>query len=219
MRIMMITVVSLLAIAALSTGVSAQEQEASQRQGTAPVEFCDNVLGDKEAPPPGGVIVGLDPGQVLFTLPPDLPGAPFPLDTQDYDDELDALANSGDAYYSAVKNNRADLLLSFAGDPGAPAEAVYMEDVLGNCSPLWDHVHLSFGGGIEDLDGLELWGPYSDGINPLTGWDANIYSVVGDPWGRSRWRARTFQRVVASERRVCPTPPRIASATPSCHEP
>lgn len=193
MRTTLITLVSLLTIVAMTGNALAQEQDASQRTGTVPVEFCDEA-GDKEANLPGGPLAS-DPLQILFTVPPDPAGPPFPIDSQDFGDgdEIDALANRGDAYYSSVKANNADLLVSLDTDPGAP-HAVYQEDTLGVGTPLWWQRHLYFeddGAGfpddIEDLDGLELWGPWSDETNPLSGWDANIYSLVGDPAGTSVW--------------------------------
>ncbi|MCG8408982.1 MAG: VWA domain-containing protein [Phycisphaerales bacterium] len=140
-----------------------------------PVEYSNDQ--DEEAVAGGGAHGVPDPEQVLFTLPPDAVGGPHPSDIVDYGrpEQVDALANGEDAYFSGVVNNTADLLVSFAGDPGG--NAVWFETPAGATGILWTQVDFSNPdppGNFEDTDGLELWGP-------LNGSDADFFSEVGDP--------------------------------------
>jgi hypothetical protein len=111
--------------------------------------------------------------------------------------EVDALANHGDALFWDVIANRAALLFSTGSTtlllPGDSRAAVY------NASPDYNQLGIHeksvlvepIGGGIDfwatppqidqagvnDLDGLEVWG----GLADPTPNDADMYSLLGDP--------------------------------------
>ncbi|NCS13136.1 MAG: PEP-CTERM sorting domain-containing protein [Microcystis aeruginosa G13-09] len=111
--------------------------------------------------------------------------------------EVDALANHGDALFWDVIANQAALLFSTGSTtlllPGDSRAAVY------NASPDYNQLGIheksvlfeSIGGGIDfwakppeidqagvnDLDGLEVWG----GLADPTPNDADMYSLLGDP--------------------------------------
>jgi hypothetical protein len=147
------------------------------------VEFSNYL--DRQAVPGGGAINGLDPLQVLLTTPFDPIGPPNPKDDDALDfggtGEVDALANIRDLLFGRLIANKADLLVSFLGDPNynnpptnIPKVAVYIEYAAGN-NPLWTQVSLNNPNTpppqLEDLDGLQLWG--------FEGY-ANMYSLQGD---------------------------------------
>jgi hypothetical protein len=134
-------------------------------------EYSDNL--DKNADNAG------DPLQVLWW-----DGAGNVADTFDYGDtgEVDALANLGDAYFNAVINNTVPLLFSVddpddAGPLGASAPYIYSEDT-GGAFGVWATPAQINSNGVNDVDGLEIWGP------PTTD-DANRYSLDGEPGGAS----------------------------------
>lgn len=88
--------------------------------------------------------------------------------------EVDALANSGDAYFQDVLNNTAALLFSVQADaPGVPIQA---ENEAGVITTWATAAEVNSGSALDDLDGLEVWGP--DGFS-----DATQYSIFGDPGG------------------------------------
>ncbi len=122
------------------------------------------------------------------------PGDPWPFDTQDFggNGEVDALANAHDAFFWSVIANRVDLIVSFETDPanppgiatyyetpGPPPPVVrapqYLQRDLSNQPAILPNMS-----DIDDVDGIEYWGPYHDGVAPLSGWDANMYSLAGD---------------------------------------
>ncbi len=166
-----------------------------------PIEFStfyvdDLTARDRNANPAGGV-QDADPGQVIFTSSGDIPGPPKPKDSDfDYDPanetgtaglQLDALANSGDAYFWMVKHNTAKLLVSFKGDEGE-TWAVWYETPAGVHGKMWSHNDLSnlpptkaADPNFEDLDALETYGP---GDND----DADNASYEGDPGDYSIYR-------------------------------
>lgn len=89
-------------------------------------------------------------------------------------DDVDALANIGDAFFFDVLNNTAALLVSVAGDaPGVPIQA---ENDLGTITTWATKLQVNANGSVNDLDGLEVWG--SDGFS-----DTTHYSLFGDPGG------------------------------------
>jgi hypothetical protein len=146
-----------------------------------PVEFTDYL--DDSASNPGGAIIGPDPLQVLFTQPPDAPGAPYPSNTFDYGDyyEVDALANRGDyltLQLACIDSTRfATLLLSFAGDPGGVAVWYETPRAPAIRGPLWTKTALcSPPTNFDDLDALEVWGPSAAD-------DADRYSMQTDAVG------------------------------------
>ncbi|MFH1373179.1 MAG: hypothetical protein ABII79_05225 [bacterium] len=142
------------------------------------------------APTVGGALGPADPGQVLNSTVNDNVGPPNPKDSRmggvvhDYENEVDALANSGDAYFWHVVRNTADLLVSFEYDPVDPAtarqRAVFRETPAGLRQRMWFQIQLSNvppsppgDPNFFDLDALETYGPTS-------GDDANMASFNGD---------------------------------------
>jgi hypothetical protein len=134
-----------------------------------------------------------DAQQNLFTQPPDAPGGPYPTNTFDFGDsgQVDACANRGDACFFDLIGNRADLRVSFQGDPGSggvppPHWAVYYETPAGARGPKWrwqdlDADFITLHDPDQELDGLEVWGPFTSD-------DANCYSEQGDPNNFSVWQ-------------------------------
>jgi len=164
----------------ISNGAWAQEQQVVAK-GYHPVEFSDT-LDDAATP---GSLNGPSPGQVLFTVKPDAIGPPHPSNSNIfYEEEVDALANIGDAYFWMIKNNTTNLLVSFNGDPGGGADpnCVWYETPGGATGLLWTHNTLSnvppTDPNFDDLDALETYGP---GMAD----DANRASFMGDPGGFS----------------------------------
>jgi len=168
----------------LALAASAFGQQGVQPQGNVaaggvvPVEYSNNL--DEMAVPGGGAHGVLDPLQVLYTEPLDGPPADGrPMDIMDFlgpAGEIDALANNGDFLFFGVVFNVADLLVSVGGDPPLPGNAVHFEAPGGAFGLLWSQANLSNpdpAGDVEDVDGLELWGP-------VGGWDANMFSLSGD---------------------------------------
>ena len=108
------------------------------------------------------------------------------VDTYDYDgvddetgEQVDALANGMDTLFHSLIDNTSALLFSVTGDGN-----IYYETIIGT-GGMWasgaatgppyvamqDHInHI----GVEDVDGLEVWGPDDED-------NANRYSKVGDP--------------------------------------
>jgi hypothetical protein len=160
------------------------------------VEYSNDV--DEGALPGGGQGVG-DPGQVLLTEPPDDAANSLPVETTDFvpgiesgaepDAQVDALAQGFDFLYTEVQTGEADLVVSFDGDlvmlAGASAEvAAMLEANSGSTSVLYTQLDLDASdsvGGVEDVDGIELWGPVGSG-------DAFYYSLENDAQtGTSVW--------------------------------
>ncbi|WP_013325333.1 PEP-CTERM sorting domain-containing protein [Gloeothece verrucosa] len=90
------------------------------------------------------------------------------------DQEVDALANHADALFYAVIHNQAALLFSTEGDGRAP---ILSESITG-AGAIWATAAQIDANGVNDLDGLEVWGP--EGVP-----DSDRYSLVGDPNGIS----------------------------------
>jgi hypothetical protein len=175
----------ILAFAIGGVAMAGQGGPSSARyDGLYPVEYsCER---DRQAIPPGAG--PLDQLQVLFTRPVDLAGPQWPDNTFDYDnntfeqdgpEQVDALANMGDFLFHELLANRADLLISFRllgpSDAGAGPDAVYFETPVGGVGTKWTQIDLDADapGVMENLDGLEVWGPDLDD-------DAYMYSVEGD---------------------------------------
>ena len=153
----------------ISNGAWAQDEETDSPEKLLyhNVEYTDKP--DRQALPGGHGTP--DPGQVLLTVVTDLPGPPNPKDSRyDYDFEIDAVANVGDAYFWEVINNTADLLLSFDGDPGdeltgGDDTCVWWESTTGQRRRMWIQDSLSCPTAPDttdplftDLDGLETYG-------------------------------------------------------------
>jgi hypothetical protein len=125
----------------------------------------------------------LDPLQNLYTEPPENVGTQTPVNTYDFGTtgQVDALANPGDAMFSYLIADKANLLVSFQGDPGV--NAVWFETPApGVRGVQWTHAHLDAGGVVltptRELDALEVWGPV--GFD-----DAYFFSMQGAPGGFS----------------------------------
>lgn len=86
--------------------------------------------------------------------------------------QLDALANSGDALFDAVRQNKTNLLISLAGDFGW--KSIYAINPAGKIS-LWadNHTVKTQPPFAFDLDALEVWGPEQVS-------NANVFSLEGD---------------------------------------
>jgi hypothetical protein len=183
--------------------VWAQQQEAPtaeqvwEAKARINLEFSNYLDKQAQEGTGGWGLNGVDPLQVIYTEPKDAVGGPFPRNTLDFGDagEVDALANGGDAFFHDLIANNAVLLVSFEGDPSwlgavGPGDdppdgqiPVYYEDNGGTCWPKWDREHcVNDPNTVDDLDGMEVWGPFylfdDPGYDPD---DAEYYSVVGDP--------------------------------------
>ena len=109
-----------------------------------------------------------DPGQTLNWF-----GNGTTTDGFDYGirGQVDAMANSGDAFFGAVITNQATLVFSTSFD-----DKIYYETPTG-ANNIWatanqiDQPGPGIDLGVTDVDALELWG----------GTDANRFSVYGDP--------------------------------------
>jgi hypothetical protein len=160
------------------------------------VEYSNDV---DEGALPGGGQGAADPGQVLLTEPPDDLANSLPVETTDFvpgiesgaepDAQVDALAQGFDFLYTEVQTGEADLVVSFDGDlvmvAGAFAEvAAMLEANSGSTSVLYTQLDLDASdsvGVVEDVDGIELWGPVGSG-------DAFYYSLENDALtGTSVW--------------------------------
>ena len=107
-------------------------------------------------------------------------------DTFDYDDqglvndytegEVDALANGWDALYDEVTSDTAALLFSTTGDSNIYYEnaGAYQPPMTGGVWATQSQIDYH---GVDDVDGLEVWG------DDLPSDDATRYSLAGDPGG------------------------------------
>lgn len=148
-----------------------------------PYEYSNDL--DERAVVGGGAHDGLEPGMILYTEPRDPLGAPNPRNIRQLNTslEVDAIANLGDAYFPQLVRNQADLVLSFKlpnpppFDPNDPfSNATYYERWTGARGVKWTQANYSNpdpAGDLEDLDGLEIWGP----VNAS---DVNRYSLKND---------------------------------------
>lgn len=148
-----------------------------------PYEYTNDL--DEQAIAGGGAHDGLKPGMVLYTEPRDVVGPPYPKNIRQLNTllEVDAIANSGDAFFPQLVRNQADLVVSFRlpnpppFDPNDPfANATYYERWNGVRGVKWtqaDYSNPDPPGDLEDLDGLEIWGPYNAS-------DVDRYSVKDD---------------------------------------
>lgn len=84
-------------------------------------------------------------------------------------EEVNAMANIYDAYFHEVINNSAHLLFSTTGDRPAP---ILYETPAGGRG-IWATQPQINSRGVDDLDGLEVWGPEQIP-------DGNRYSLLGD---------------------------------------
>jgi hypothetical protein len=177
-------VVFTLCFGILAYGDQPQPQQTSKAAQPHTVEFSD--LVDRDTPP-GGDAINLPPNPefIIHAWPPDVLGNGWPLppaSSYDHggDNEVDACANGQDLYFKQVVADRADLLLSFFGDPivGPDNIAVWYEKWAGGGpppnGPRWKQVDLNAAvpDNIDDLDGLEIWGGETG--------DAHMFSLTGD---------------------------------------
>ena len=162
------------------------------------LEFSNLIDKEAEEGVPGWGISVPNPLQVIYTHPKDAVGGPFPRNTFDFGEEgeVDALANGLDAFFHDLIDsaNNAVLLVSFEYDPqwGGPIGPgddppdgpipVYAECNGGTHFPKWDDYHcVNDPNTVDDLDGMEVWGPYyNEDVMPNPD-DAEYFSVVGDP--------------------------------------
>jgi hypothetical protein len=159
--------------------------------GVEPVEYSNNFdeqgAVDAASNPTGGHGPA-DPGQTLYTEPPDGPTASDqnPSDGTDFvpglesgtepDSQIDALAYGDDAGLDALLADETELLVSVVADGNAEEVAVFIEDATGALQIHYTHEslnHVDPAGELDDLDALELWGPVGQA-------DADYYSLQGD---------------------------------------
>jgi hypothetical protein len=171
-----------------------------QEPGDLPNVEYSNFL-DERAIVGGGSHAGLDPGQILYTEPPDTLADTNPQDVIDFfpliesgaepDAQIDALASGCDAYFDEVVADQERLLVSFLSDPGPVVNvAVYHEDPSGATGIEYDQRDVNFPnlpGDLEDLDALELW-RIKDTMSLD---DSTFFSTQGDTGGVSIYQFLT----------------------------
>jgi hypothetical protein len=187
MRKMIVILFAAALLLLISNGAWAQQQGEGEKRLYHTVEYTDRTDDTTIA---DSAHNGADPGQVLLTTVSDFPGPPKPkCSSFDYDittntQQVDALANAGDAYYLDMRRDVADLLVSFEGDPGNiavwwEAAAIPPPQPIPPRRPMWVHDSLSNQGAanpdpnFHDLDALETYGPGDAD-------DANRCSFQGD---------------------------------------
>lgn len=178
-----------LAISTLITGVALASGGAALASGntsygvpTPPGPFVNPLPGTPLPAPPSvpgkefSTKVDLDtnatgaPGQALFW---DGLGGTANAVRYSSTQQLDALANSGDALFDAVRQNNTNLLISLEGD--FDRKSIYAINPAGKIS-LWadNHTVKTQPPFAFDLDALEVWGPDKQVS------DANVFSLEGD---------------------------------------
>lgn len=99
-------------------------------------------------------------------------------------DGVDALANSQDAYFWDLANDKVPLLVSFAGR-GDIEYQMAGADVTG----VWaTPVQINSSSTPIDVDGLEVWAGTCAAEPPPLAHDTNMFSLTGDPYGWSVYR-------------------------------
>jgi hypothetical protein len=160
-----------------------------------PLEYSNDL--DEKAIAAGGNHNGLDPGQILYSEPPDTPADANPQDVVDFfpaiesgnepDAQVDALAHGADGFFDEVRDDEERLIISIDADPGVAQQvAAYFEDPDGSTGVQYTHRDLNdpnFIGDLDDVDALELWRTLQD-VNLD---DSNYFSLVGDVGGGSVW--------------------------------
>lgn len=96
----------------------------------------------------------------------------------------DAIACQKDALFQAVIFNSAALLISVTGD--SPQNSVWYEDIFGGTGVWATKAQIDAVFGVQDLDGLEVWGP--DALD-----DSDRFSILGDP---GQWSVYTFSPMI-----------------------
>lgn len=169
---------------AFRTGIFTDVAPQTLDPGAIPVEYSNHF---DEGSAAGGGHGAADPGQMLYTEPPDDAADADPSSVTDFvpgiesgtepDAQVDALAHGFDVLVTEVVNGEADLVVSFAGDSVGGAEvATVRERPFGAKSVLFSHLDLDASdapGVLDDLDGIDLWGPPGAA-------DALYYSLEGD---------------------------------------
>ena len=140
-----------------------------------PIQVKFNTAPDLQAVAGGGDINGPKAEQVLVTYVPDRDDDNYPMDDVWYggEDQVDAIANSGDAYFQKLIDNRANLLVSVRGDTkGKGVWKMWVEDVAGGTHPKARDKAFNNQPDpkVDELEALQLWGGA-----------ANRYSEEGDP--------------------------------------
>ncbi|MBC7784202.1 MAG: hypothetical protein H7144_10210 [Burkholderiales bacterium] len=93
---------------------------------------------------------------------------------------IDALAAHQDTLFVEVVSNLVPLLVSHTGDGAGGTTPIYYEKAAGPVGAWATDVEVNGHDGVEELDGLEVWGP--NGIsNAVTDGDTDRYSILGDP--------------------------------------
>jgi hypothetical protein len=138
--------------------------------GVVPVEYSNDL--DEQAITTGGHGL-LDPGQTLYTVPPDSlsPTDSRPTDGNDFvpgiergDDpasQVDALAYGNEALLAELLANDARLVFSVHQDAGSNEVALLSENPAGVPEVFYSHEDFYAGDpvdGLEDVDAVELWG-------------------------------------------------------------
>lgn len=146
-----------------------------------PVEFSNHL--DRMSNGTGG-LGDLDPAQMLYTEPDDLPGG-RPVDGVDFNQpfDVDAAAAQYDYLFDVIVDGLAELLVSFVGDEVVACDSlglpVFSETWIEQCK--WTKLQLVNTTGadsLRDLDALETHG--------LLGlFDVKMYSLAGDASGVS----------------------------------
>jgi hypothetical protein len=96
--------------------------------------------------------------------------------------QVDAIANSLDAYFQEVAADAVPMVVSVANDP-SDGDILYQMGQ-NNVTGTWATAsQINAVSPPDDLDGLELWGPDGPGND-----DANMFSLDGDPSGVAVWR-------------------------------
>jgi hypothetical protein len=84
--------------------------------------------------------------------------------------EVDALAHRNDALFDSVIRDLSAMLITFSGNNN-----IFFENV-GGATGIWATPAMINAGGVNEIDGLEVWGP--EGVV-----DGDRYSELGDPSG------------------------------------
>jgi len=138
--------------------------------GVVPVEYSNDL--DEQAITTGGHGL-LDPGQTLYTVPPDslTPTDSRPRNGIDFvpgiergDDpasQIDALAYGNEALFVELLANDARLIFSVYGDAASNEVALFSENPAGIPEVFFRHGDFYAGDpvdGLEDVDAVEMWG-------------------------------------------------------------
>ena len=154
-------------------------------------------LGDKNTPFPGPGVVADAEQNIRWD------GTGGVTDTFDYDginspngEQTDALANGADLLFGSVTANTSALIFSTDADP-----RIYSESI-GGAAAIWATPAMIDQHGVDDVDGLEVWGPeppdFGGGGGGFGGFDEDRYSLMSDAAsGVSVWNGTTGAAYIA----------------------